>query len=458
MSHSGGKMKKIPTILSLLVLLSTLFFAPASAQEPVQCDLEYTIQAGDWLSKIAEKYLGDSLAYPELVELANALADDTYTNIDNADLIEPGWLICIPPTDETGPSPAVESDIVGIIWNWQGFTDQSEQNDIVVPNPDNYRMQLRPDGTYGFKADCNSGSGSYTLEGNNLTFSMLFATTLAECGPGSLYNDYLALLGQVASYVRDGDNLVLNLAADAGNMNFSKLQAVTGRILGPDGATLPEGAQVEIRVDDVSMADAPATQIGGQTIFDARQFPINFEAPYNAEEIDPRFTYGLTVRISDSQGKLLFINTLAYNVLTQGNPTYDVEVVVDPVGSPPQADSILDIVWQWKELTGTAVNPPQTIPNPENYTITFWADGTYSGQADCNRIGGTYSTENGGLTLAPEMATTMALCAPDSLDQDYLRLLGSVVAGGPDGSGGLALETAGGAERMVFQNGGPATQ
>ena len=71
--------------------------------------------------------------------------------------------------------------------------------------------------------------------------------------------------------------------------------------------------------------------IGGQTIFDARQFPINFEATYNAQAIDPRHTYGLGVRITDSQGKLLFINTTAYNVLTQGNPTYDVEVVVEPV-------------------------------------------------------------------------------------------------------------------------------
>jgi hypothetical protein len=30
------------------------------------------------------------------------------------------------------------------------------------------------------------------------------------------------------------------------------------------------------------------------------------------------------------------------------------------------------------------------------------------------------------------------------------------VAGGPDGAGGLALENAGGEQRMLFQNGGPA--
>jgi hypothetical protein len=37
-----------------------------------------------------------------------------------------------------------------------------------------------------------------------------------------------------------------------------------------------------------------------------------------------------------------------------------------------------------------------------------------------------------------------------------LQLLSNIAAGGPDGAGGLALETAGGAERMLFKNGGPA--
>ena len=52
---------------------------------------------------------------------------------------------------------------------------------------------------------------------------------------------------------------------------------------------------------------------------------------------------------------------------------------------------------------------------------------------------------------------TMAACGDDSLDQQYVELLGSVAAGGPDGAGGLALETAGGEQRMLFVNGGAAT-
>ena len=50
----------------------------------------------------------------------------------------------------------------------------------------------------------------------------------------------------------------------------------------------------------------------------------------------------------------------------------------------------------------------------------------------------------------------MAYCGETSMDTQYLQLLGSVAAGGPDGQGGLALETAGGAQRMEFQNGGKA--
>jgi hypothetical protein len=42
------------------------------------------------------------------------------------------------------------------------------------------------------------------------------------------------------------------------------------------------------------------------------------------------------------------------------------------------------------------------------------------------------------------------------MDQQYLSLLSSVVAGGPDGQGNLALENAGGEQRMLFENGGMA--
>jgi heat shock protein HslJ len=124
--------------------------------------------------------------------------------------------------------------------------------------------------------------------------------------------------------------------------------------------------------------------------------------------------------------------------------------------TPTPADSIQGIIWQWVSLTNQPTKETTPVPNPENYTITFNADGTLNGQADCNTFGGTYAQENGLIiTLG---ATTMAFCGEASLDQQYLTLLGNVVAGGPDGAGGLALENAGGEQRLLFKNGGAAAQ
>jgi len=116
------------------------------------------------------------------------------------------------------------------------------------------------------------------------------------------------------------------------------------------------------------------------------------------------------------------------------------------------SNTITDIVWQWKSVTTKPTGETTTVSDPQNYTITFKADGTIEGKADCNLINGTYSQDNGFIiTLG---ASTLASCGAASLDTQYLALLGNVVAGGSDGAGGLALETAGGQQRMLFKNGG----
>jgi heat shock protein HslJ len=221
--------------------------------------------------------------------------------------------------------PAASPDIVGIVWEWQRFDDATGQNDIVVIYPPSYRLELLSDGQFNIKADCNLGSGTYTLEGSSLTLE-LGPMTLAECGPVSQYDEYISLLGQVATYGRKGDSLILSLTADSGNMTFNKLYAVTGRIVAPAKATLQEGSQMEVKV-----MDAAGTQVGGQLIFDVTQFPIEFEANYNPT-IPPDSTYVLEVTIKDGEGNPVFKNPQPFPVLTQGHPTYHVEVMVEPVG------------------------------------------------------------------------------------------------------------------------------
>jgi len=119
-------------------------------------------------------------------------------------------------------------------------------------------------------------------------------------------------------------------------------------------------------------------------------------------------------------------------------------------GGDASSNSITGVEWMWQSVTDQSADETTTVTNPENYTITFNEDGTFEGQADCNSIAGSWSQENGfSITVGP---STLAFCGEASLDQVYVALLGSVAAGGPDGSGGLALETAGGAQRLLFES------
>ena len=127
---------------------------------------------------------------------------------------------------------------------------------------------------------------------------------------------------------------------------------------------------------------------------------------------------------------------------------------VPPAAAP--SNEITNINWQWTSVTNRPTGETTEVATPQDYTITFRDDGTLNGLADCNSFSGTYSQEGGFfITLG---AMTMMACGEDSLDQQYLQLLGEVVAGGPDGGGGFALETAGGEKRMEFVNGGAATE
>jgi hypothetical protein len=77
--------KKITTSLFMVSILILLAALPAAvlAQEgdeamhgeammaEVSCQQDYTVQADDWLSKIAEKFYGDILAFPAIAEATN---------------------------------------------------------------------------------------------------------------------------------------------------------------------------------------------------------------------------------------------------------------------------------------------------------------------------------------------------------------------------------------------------
>lgn len=92
------------TSLSILTLLFSLSLPPSVAAPAPACVEVYTVQADDWLSKVADKLLGDLLAYPAIMAATNQQhqRDVTFAQITNPDVIEVGWKLCIPGGEEAG--------------------------------------------------------------------------------------------------------------------------------------------------------------------------------------------------------------------------------------------------------------------------------------------------------------------------------------------------------------------
>lgn len=91
--------------LLLIILLLTLGPLPVSARPPAQeitCSVEYVVQADDWLSKIAAKFLGDMVAYPAIAAATNQkhAVDNSFAEIADPDLLQIGWKICVPTAEE----------------------------------------------------------------------------------------------------------------------------------------------------------------------------------------------------------------------------------------------------------------------------------------------------------------------------------------------------------------------
>ena len=105
---------------------------------------------------------------------------------------------------------------------------------------------------------------------------------------------------------------------------------VTGTITYRERIALSPDAVVEVKLSDVSLMDVSSITIEEQVILNPGQVPIDFEIEYDPDEIDERFTYAIQVRIMEN-GRLLFINDTAYDVITRNNPDH-VDIVLVRVG------------------------------------------------------------------------------------------------------------------------------
>jgi len=71
------KIKKVINLIGIIAVLALILAInplAALAQGEVACEQDYVVQADDSLSKVADKFLGDVLAYQAIASATNAKA------------------------------------------------------------------------------------------------------------------------------------------------------------------------------------------------------------------------------------------------------------------------------------------------------------------------------------------------------------------------------------------------
>ncbi len=116
-----------------------------------------------------------------------------------------------------------DNGLAGSSWRLQQI--QSMNDEVYLPAMgSHFTLQFVSDEQVTLQADCNRGSGSYTLNGSQMEFGVI-ASTRALCPPGSLHDRFLSDLQYVRSFVLTESGLHLATMADGAILTFVPVAA-----------------------------------------------------------------------------------------------------------------------------------------------------------------------------------------------------------------------------------------
>lgn len=138
---------------------------------------------------------------------------------------------------------------------------------------------------------------------------------------------------------------------------------------------LPPGALFEAVLEDVSVADAPAVELGRAALADPGAPPFEFEIDYDSSQIRPDGTYSVRAQVSVGR-KLLFVSDTMNPVLTRGAPD-DLSIWMIKVGDTAASspDETPTIGAHGLRLPATFVGEvPCTDCESERFQLNLWPD------------------------------------------------------------------------------------
>ena len=146
----------------------------------------------------------------------------------------------------------------------------------------------------------------------------------------------------------------------------SEQRVLTGKVLYRERIAMPEGATLTVRLEDVSLADAPATVIAEQHIDDPGQVPVPFTLRYARDAIvhEHPMAYAVRAEIRGAEGQLLW-TTMERHTAS----------LADDAGS----DAMTILVQRVASAPSEHVAPKTGMAGAREAGATFWAVGNEPG-------------------------------------------------------------------------------
>lgn len=213
----------------------------------------------------------------------------------------------------------------------------------------------------------------------------------------------------------------LALAASAG---WAEMRDLEGSVAYRERIAMPEGALVEVRLQDVSLADAPSVELASVVIRPEGQVPVRFRLAYDSGMVRDGHRYAVQAKIVVG-GEVAWRTTQVFAALT-GDAPEQVDVMVEKVQRFEFSGGDMPEDLTMSQYLVVAINGEnlQGDPVPD---IRFSPDGRVSGNSGCNRFNGSVKVRGQALFFGPLASTRMACPGPlDAQERAFYAALARV--------------------------------
>lgn len=320
----------------------------------------------------------------------------------------------------------------GTLWNVIMYNNGQEAVVSVIIGTE-ITAFFSEDGQISGSAGCNNYSATYEIDGEKITFGPAIATRMACSKPEGIMEQetvYLAALGMATSYRFENDRLILlddesRRIVDYQSARTFNLSETIWYLQDYDNGSetmlsVLEGSEITAYFDE----DGNLSGSAGCN---------NYTGEYQVDGDIIEFRLGpLTMMFCDQPEGVMDQET-AYLKALESVTSYrilgNILVMQDSNGQEVlrfKASDLIGYVWMWLEFLEN--NDTITQPDmPGNFTLEFFLDGVVNLRADCNNASGTYTVKGSQLDIEI-MVSTLAVCPPESLSEEYIQLLNDSVA------------------------------